>query len=370
MAGYRPPTIERPERIQRGFPLVHDSPHARVWFGPGAIDKITGLVTGLEVQRPAVLCTPDRDVDGRTICASLPVPAVLLPCAAMHSPADVSDRAAAVARDEGVDLLISIGGGSSIGLGKALTRRLGLRHVTLPTTYAGSEMTPILGEARDGDKLTLRDDALRPSFVIYDPLLSLTLPAAIAVASGMNALAHAVEAMTTTGDPDILWAAELASRHLIDALPAIIRDPADPVARSRALYGSWLAGHCLAEAPMALQHKLCHTLGGAYDMPHAQTHAAMLPHCFAFNAPACPGAAILLNRLFGGDAAAGLFDLVATLGLPTRLAALGLPRDGIGHVASLACRNPYANPRPFDERDITGLLDRAWRGQRPRIGET
>lgn len=369
MAGYRPPLVEWPEQVCQGAPLVHESPFATIWFGPGAIDRITDLVASLDVRCPAILCTPDRAMDGRTICASLPVRSLLLPHAAMHSPADISDKVAAQARRDGADLLISIGGGSSIGLGKALVRRLALRHVTLPTTYAGSEMTPILGETRDGDKLTLRDDALRPSFVIYDPLLSRTLPAPIAAASGMNALAHAVEALTTSDDPDISWAGERAVRVLIDALPAIIRDPADPVARARALYGSWLAGYCLAEAPMALHHKLCHTLGGAFDMPHAQTHAAMLPHSFAFNAPACPGAVDLLDPLFGGDAAAGLFDLVHGLGLPTRLDALGLPEAGIGHVASLACRNPYANPRPFNEQDIAGLLYRAWRGHRPRIGE-
>lgn len=368
MAGYRPPDMAAPDRVTRDRPVVHDGPFAKIWFGPGASGQIANLVAELGAARPAVLCTADRSADGGAIQGLLPAETMLMAEAVMHSPAEVSDRLAERAAGAGVDLLVSIGGGSSIGLGKALTKRLGLRHISLPTTYAGSEITPILGETRDGDKLTLRDDALRPSHVIYDPLLNLSLPVPIAMASGMNALAHAVEALTTTDDADIVGAAETAARCLIESLPAIAHNPGDDGARARALYGSWLAGYCLAEAPMALHHKLCHALGGAHDMPHAETHAALLPHSFAYNAPASPQAAGRLGALFGGDAADGLFDLVTRLGLKTRLRDLGLPGEGIDGVARLACANPYANPRPFTQADIAALLTRAWRGDRPATG--
>ncbi len=367
MTTYRPPEITDPALVESGRPVMDVGPYARVIFGWGAVRELGRLVKDIGAARPAVICTPDRAVDAERVMAQLTEAPLLLAEAVMHSPVAVSEMAAGKATRHGVDLLISIGGGSSIGLGKALTKRLGLPHITLPTTYAGSEVTPILGQTNGGEKLTERDDRLRPSVIIYDPDLGLSLPARLAAASGMNALAHAVEALTTSRDENIQWAARRSITAFADALPKIVSDPADPAPRANALYAAWLAGYCLAEAPMALHHKLCHALGGAYDMPHAETHAALLPHSFAYNAPACPDAVRDLTEIFAGDPVNALFSLVKDLGLSMRLSELGLPQDGIDRVARLACANPYANPRAFDVPAIAGLLRRGWGGERPLL---
>lgn len=361
-----PLNIDKPEQMNHGQTVVHGGSFATVYFGPGAVDRLDAVVTELGAKRPVIVCTPGRAKDGASIKAKLSMESVLMADAITHTPVEVSDRVAEEAVREGVDLVISIGGGSSNGLGKALTKRLGLRHIAVPTTYSGSELTPFLGEARAGDKLRVRDDKLRPVAIIYDPELGASLPAHISAASGMNAMAHAVGALTTSKDPDICWAAEKAVRCLVSALPKIVEDIANKEARAQALYGAWLAGYCI-EAPMALHHKLCHVLGGVYSMPHAETHAAILPHSLAFNGVACPDVVERLGDVFGGDPATGLFDFIEKLGLDVRLRDLGLPEEGVLNVAKIACANPYANPRPFTEKDIAELLGRAWRGERPHV---
>lgn len=367
MPDYRPPEIPDVEKLKQGEVSMYESPFAKVCFGPGAVAHLDEIVAGLGAKRPAVLCTQSRVSDGKAIQARLSVDSILLAEAVMHTPVGASDRAAEHAKQEGVDLLISTGGGSSSGLGKALTKRIGLRHVALPVTYSGSELTPFLGETWDGDKRTVRDDRFRPIAIIYDPELTMSLPSHTSAASGMNAMAHAIGALTTTNDPDIRWAAEKAVRCFVSALPRIVTDTSDAEARTLALYGAWLAGFCI-EAPMALHHKLCHVLGGAYDMPHAETHAAILPHSLAFNGVKCSYAVECLTDVFGGDPAAALFDFIEQLGLKVRLKDLGLPESGVMRVAELVCANPYANPRDFTEQDVSALLGRGWRGERPYVG--
>lgn len=365
MATYRPADISDPSRVGRDSPVESEGPFTKVIFGPGTAQGLSQIVAGLGGSRPAILCTPGRSSDAEAIAASLSGKPIVIADAVMHTPVAVSEKAAEFARSNGADLLVSIGGGSAIGLGKALVKRLGLTHVALPTTYAGSEITPILGESEKGDKLTSRDDSLRPAVVVYDPDLIAGLPPLVAAASGINALAHSAEALTTSDDPDIVLAARRSIAIFADALPRIVADPSNAAARTDALYAAWLAAFCLAEAPMALHHKLCHALGGAFETPHAQTHAALLPHTIGYNLPACPDAAAAMQAILGDDPAGALFDLVAGLGLPTKLSQLGLPEDGIELVARRACANPYANPRPFNEEAITELLRNAWLGLRP-----
>lgn len=367
MVSYRPPEIDAPEAVTSDDPVISDTPYGRVIFGHGAAELVGEVASALGSERPALLCTPGRTDAAERLLSLLPSSPVLIAEAVMHTPVAVSDAAADTVARHHVDLLVSIGGGSAIGLGKALTNRLGLRHIALPTTYAGSEITPILGESRDGDKLTSRDDALRPAVVIYDPALSASLPPLTAAASGMNALAHSVEALTTSNDPDIVAAATRSIGMLAKALPEIIAEPDNPAPRARALYAAWLAAYCLAEVPMALHHKLCHALGGTANLPHAQTHAIVLPHAAAYNLAACPDAAAILRKTLGGEPAGALFDLVKKLGLPTGLAEIGLAEEGIAVAAQAACANPYANPRAFDEQAITRLLRAAWLGSRPLV---
>lgn len=366
MADLAPPLIDNPAAIPRGEPIDHRGNHARVLFGPGAIERLPEVLDTIGASRVLVLCTPDRKVDGEAVAMRLgDRTGVVCAEAVMHSPATVSDRVANLTETFSTDLLLAVGGGSSIGLAKAVYLRTGLPQVAIPTTYAGSELTPILGETRNDIKTTIRDDALRPGVVLYDSDLTMSLPPAVAAASGMNAMAHAVEALYMAESPEVGDVAAAAVRALASALPAIVANPVDAVARARGLYGAWLAGFCLAESPMALHHKLCHALGGAFDLPHAETHSVILAHAYAYNAVAVPEAHARLTALFGGDPAEAMFRLVEDLGLPTSLAALGMPAGGIETIVRLTTQNAYANPRPLDAVALTRLLDRAWAGKLP-----
>jgi maleylacetate reductase len=279
----------------------------------------------------------------------------------------VTERAMGVIEAKDIDGLIALGGGSAIGLAKALSLRSGLPQLVLPTTYAGSEMTPILGETRDDIKTTQRRRDIVPDTVIYDVDLTMSLPAAISATSGLNAMAHAVEALyAPEANPIISLMAEEAITALGRALPRIVATPSDRDARGDALLGAWLCGTCLGAVSMSLHHKLCHVLGGSFDLPHAETHAIVLPHVVAYNAEAAPEAMRRIARALGApDATLGLFSLQRRLNVPLALADIGMPEDGIDLAAELATRNAYANPRSLDLAALRELLARAWRGEAP-----
>ena len=267
----------------------------------------------------------------------------------------------------GVDCVVAVGGGSTTGLGKAIALRTDLPQIVVPTTYAGSEMTDILGETKAGAKTTQRAPGIQPEVVIYDVDLTLGLPPALSATSGMNAIAHAIEALyAVDGGPMVSLMAESAIAAFAKALPAILADPGDREAREQALYGAWLCGTCLGMVSMALHHKLCHTLGGTFDLPHAETHTSVLPHATAYNASAAPEAMARIARaLDAPDAAQGLYDLAGRLGAPRSLKVLGLPETGIDRAADLAVANPYRNPRPIERDAIRTLIARAWAGDPP-----
>ena len=285
--------------------------------------------------------------------------------AVIHTPVAVTLKALDVLRDVSADCLVAIGGGSTTGLAKALALRTDLPQLVIPTTYAGSEATPILGETQDGRKVTQRSMKVLPEVILYDVDLTLTLPPALSASSGMNALAHAVEALYAQDtNPIICLMAEAAIAALADALPRIVAAPQDREARSDALYGAWLCGACLGSVGMALHHKLCHTLGGTFDLPHAETHAALLPYAVAYNEAAAPAAMLRLARALGVSLPVrGLQDLGARLKVPSSLQALGMPESGIDQAADLALANPYWNPRPLERAAIRALLDDAWHGR-------
>jgi alcohol dehydrogenase class IV len=289
--------------------------------------------------------------------------------AAMHTPVEVTQVALDAARELGADGVIAIGGGSTIGLGKAIAVRTGLPQLAIPTTYAGSEMTPILGETEGGHKTTRSSPDILPETVIYDVELTLGLPAALSGTSGINAIAHAAEALYARDtNPIAQVMAEQAIAALSRALPAIAADPADRGARERALYGAWLCGMCLGSVGMALHHKLCHVLGGAFQLPHAETHTVVLPHAIAYNAAAAPCAMARIAQALGTagiSAARGLYDLAGAVGAERSLAALGMPAGGLDRAADLAVANPYWNPRPLERAAIRDLLERAFAGAPP-----
>ncbi|PWC32891.1 maleylacetate reductase [Azospirillum sp. TSO35-2] len=347
------------------IPFVYTGSPMHVVFGSGTITRLGSELERLGCRR-ALLLTGRRDRAAAEAAAVGRIAGVFED-AAMHTPVDVTERALAVLQDLRADCTVAIGGGSAIGLGKAIALRTDLPQVVVPTTYAGSEMTPILGQTEKGHKTTQRSAKVLPETVIYDVDLTLSLPPALSVTSGMNAMAHAVEALyAQASNPVTSLMAEEAIRALGRALPRIVAAPTDRGARSDALYGAWLCGICLGTVGMALHHKLCHALGGTFGLPHAQTHSVVLPHVIAYNAPAAPDAMARVATALGTrDAARGLFDLAARLGAPSALKDLGMPEDGIDEIAALSVRDPYWNPRPFDRGAIRNLLRRAWAGLPP-----
>jgi alcohol dehydrogenase class IV len=287
--------------------------------------------------------------------------------AVMHVPVDVAQAA----RDEAwrlhADCCVAVGGGSTTGLAKAIALTSELPIVAIPTTYAGSEMTPIWGLTEAGAKKTGRDLHVLPRTVIYDPDLTLGLPVGLSVTSGINAMAHCVEALySKDANPIISLMAEDAIRALAASLPQIVKDPANPEARAQALYGAWLAGVSLGAVGMALHHKLCHTLGGSFNLPHAETHTVVLPHAAAYNAPAAEAAMARVARALGVESAPqGLYDLAKLLGAPVSLAELGMRREDVDRAAEMAVKSPYWNPRAITMEGIRALLDDAFEGRRP-----
>jgi len=351
--------------------FTYDGLPARVVFGLGAIDRLPGEVERLGAERALVLSTPEQRETAEDVASRLGGRAAgVFDQARMHVPVAVAKAAREEARRLGADACVAVGGGSTIGLGKAIALEFGLPVIAVPTTYAGSEMTPIWGLTEDGIKKTGRDARVLPRAVVYDPALTVTLPPRVSAASGMNAIAHCVEALYAEDrNPIISMIAEEGIRALGRSLPGIVRDPADLEARSDAFYGSWLAGTALGAVGMALHHKLCHTLGGSFDLPHAETHTIVIPHATAYNRAAAPEAmARIATALGAADAAEGLFDLAVALGAPTRLADLGMAEADLDRAAEIATRNPYYNPRPIDRDGIRALLDDAWHGRRPTSG--
>jgi len=342
---------------------------SRVVFGAGMIAQLPAELEALGAKRALVLSTPGRGSSVRRIAGSLGERlAGIYDGAVMHVPVEVAEEARRTAREVGADCCVAVGGGSTIGLGKAIALTSGLPVVAVPTTYSGSEMTTILGMTEAGIKKTQRDPGVLPKAVIYDPELTIGLPAAISAASGMNAIAHCVEALYAhDGNPINTILAEEGMRALASALPQIVADPGNLEARSEALYGAWLAGVSFATVGMALHHKLCHVLGGTWNLPHAETHSVVLPHAARYNRDAAPDAMARIARALNApDAPAGLWDLEQRLGLKMALRDLGMPESGLERAAKIATSSPYPNPRAVEYAAVLELLRGAFSGQRPR----
>jgi maleylacetate reductase len=286
---------------------------------------------------------------------------------AQHVPAAKAATAAAMVQELGADTVVTVGGGSAIGFGKAIALETEVRQVAIPTTYAGSEMTTIWGRTEDGHKRTGKDPRVKPAVVIYDPELTLTLPPAVAGPSGMNALAHCVEALYGPGANPVISAIALEGmRSLHDALPRVCHRPDDLDARTDALYGAYLAGVALATGGTALHHKTCHVLGGMFDLNHGDMNAVVLGHTVAYNAPAIPDQlARMADALGTRDVPGELHDLADRIGAPTSLAQIGMPEAGIGVAAPRVVEEASANIRPPEIDGISAMLGAAFAGVRP-----
>jgi alcohol dehydrogenase class IV len=341
---------------------------AKVTFGFGTLSQLGAEIAALGCRRALLLSTPQQADSAEALKTMLGDLAAGVFCGAtMHTPVDVTDDAMRVASGLQADCLVALGGGSTIGLGKAIALRTDLPQIAIPTTYAGSEATPILGETQNGVKTTQRTLKVLPEVILYDVDLTLTLPPAMTVTSAMNAMAHAAEGLyAREANPVITMIAEDGLRALAQALPAIVADPADRNARSDALYGAWACGTTLGSVGMSLHHKLCHVLGGAFNLPHAETHTVVLPHAMAYNAAAAPEAMERIARAIGAsDAPGGLFDLARSLKAPASLASLGMPADGIDRAVDLVLSAPYWNPEPLEAGRLRRLLENAYAGVRP-----
>lgn len=353
--------------------FVYNGQPSRVVFGRGALEKLGAEIERLGAKRALVLSTPEQRASAEDVSRRLGArSAGVYDKAVMHVPIETAEAARAVAKELNADCCVAVGGGSTIGLGKAIALTSELPILAIPTTFAGSEMTPIYGITAQGQKKTGRDARVLPKTVIYDPQLTMTLPAKIAGPSGMNAIAHCVEALyAEDANPITSLMAEEGIRALARSLPKVVSDPADLEARAEALYGAWLAGACLGNVGMAIHHKLCHTLGGSYNLPHAETHTVILPHAVQYNRDAAKDAMARISRALDGngaanaDAAGGLYDLARKIGAPLALKDIGMKADALDDAARLATQNPYYNPRPIEYAAIRQLLQNAWEGRRP-----
>ncbi|MGE0256999.1 MAG: maleylacetate reductase [Alphaproteobacteria bacterium] len=347
--------------------FTYDVLPGRVVFGAGTLDRLGEEVARLGAAKALVLSTPRKGPAEEAAKRLGARTAGIFARAEMHVPVETARAARDEARRLGADACVAIGGGSTIGLGKAIALEFGLPIVAVPTTYAGSEMTPIWGLTEGGAKRTGRDPKVLPRTVIYDPELTRGLPAPVAGPSGINAIAHCVEALyAENANPITSLMAEEGIRALAAALPRVVAGKDDGEARSDALYGAWLAGTALGAVGMALHHKLCHTLGGSFGLPHAETHTIVLPHAAAYNRDAAPAAMARVARALGTpDAPRGLQDLARAVGAKLALKDIGMQEADLDRAAEIAAANPYYNPRPVERAAIRQLLDDAFFGRPP-----
>jgi maleylacetate reductase len=340
----------------------------RVRFGIGASHAVAEDVRALGCSRVLILSTPQQVASAMRTAEDLgPLAAGIFSKAAMHTPTEITAEALAHVAEVRADCLVAVGGGSTTGLGKAIALHTDLPQVVIPTTYAGSEATAILGQTENGLKTTITDDRVQPEVIIYDPSLVAGLPVSMTVTSALNAVAHAVEALYARDrNPLSSMLAMEGIRAFARGLPQVVADPHDLTARGEMLYGAWLCGTVLGQVGMALHHKLCHALGGSFNLPHAETHAVILSHAVAYTEPAVADLlAPVAQALGGATAGAALYAFSARMGAPMALRDLGMIEADLDRATEIATRNPYWNPRPVDPVLLRALLQRAWAGEPP-----
>jgi len=348
--------------------FVHQGSSSRIVFGVDSVQSIPEEIERLGAKRALVLCTAHQREQAEAIAETISSRvAGIFDRVEMHVPIEVARQARQAAASLGADCALAIGGGSTIGLGKAIALESGLPIIAVPTTYAGSEVTPIFGLTEGGVKKTGRDPKVLPRTVVYDPRLTVTLPFSMTVTSAMNAIAHAAEGLYAyDGNPVLELMAEEGIRASAASLEPLAMNPADLEARSDALYGAWLCGTVLGSVAMGLHHKLCHTLGGTFKLPHAEVHTVILPHALAYNFDAAPAAMRRIARALGrADVPLAVYELAQRHGAPTSLREIGMTADGLELAADLAVSDQYPNPRPLERTALRGLLQRAFDGVSP-----
>lgn len=355
--------------------FVHESMAQRVAFGAGqATELVIAELEGILASRPLLIAGTAAESLAATIAQRVP-DARIWRQVVQHVPVEVAELARTAAADAAADAIVSIGGGSATGLAKAVALTTGLPIIAVPTTYAGSEATDVWGLTEDGHKRTGTDPRVLPRTVVYDSALTASLPAELRIASGFNALAHCVDALWAPRANPINTAAALeGARALRVALPDVVAHPQDVDAQDGCLYGSYLSGVAFASAGSGMHHKICHVLGGTLNLPHAATHAVVLPYVLAYNSPGAgrqtPRLASALGAQHGESALTALQTLRDELAAPRSLGDLGMTEDDIPAVLPEILRSiPTSNPVPVTERSVAGLLRAAIRGNHPAIEE-
>jgi maleylacetate reductase len=345
--------------------VTYEAPPGRVVFGVGALDRLGEELDRLGVRR--VLLVASKRVADELAERLGDRHAASVTEVVQHVPVEVAARARRLAAEAGADGLVAVGGGSAVGLAKAVALEHPAPIVAVPTTYAGSELTSIYGLSHDGHKQTGRDPRVRPRVVLYDPAVTTSLPAAVTGASGMNALAHGVEATYGPGANPVSTAlATDGIRALAAGLPRAVARPADLAGRTEALRGAWLAGAALAVAGTGLHHQVCHVLGGAYGLDHGGMNAALLPHAVRFVTPAVPAEMARVAAALGAaDAADGCYRLARRVGTPASLAELGLAAADLDRAAERCAADLTGRPRPASVEELRALLGAAHAGRPP-----
>lgn len=348
--------------------FTHTTLGQRVLFGNGkAAENLASEVSRLRAATVMVIAGERELALAQRVAAHIDV-AVWHDEVVMHVPVEVAERARKAAERNGVDLLVSVGGGSTTGLAKAVSLTTGIPSIAIATTYAGSEATDVWGLTENEVKTTGSDIKVLPVSVIYDSQLTLSLPVEMSVASGLNGLAHCVDSLWgPNADPINAAMAAEGIRALNEGLPLIVADSQDIRGRDLALYGAYLAAVSFASAGSGMHHKLCHILGGTFNLPHAQTHATVLPYVLTFNIDDAPEAAARMAAAFGtDDAVEGLNDLRRRVDAPTALKDYGFTAEGIPVVVKQAmAKIPASNPRNVTEENLTQLLTAALNGDDP-----
>lgn len=341
--------------------FAYGTHEVRVVFGAGSLASLPDELERAGMRRVLLLTTPGRGAQRGALEALLGGCRVAtFSGATLHVPVEVVAQAREALERARPDALLALGGGSPIGLGKALAHETHLPLAAVVTTYSGSEMTAIWGRSDGTRKYTFRDTHVAPRLVLYDPDLTHGMPAAVSAASGMNAIAHCVEAeYAPERNPVVSFFAMDGLQRLARSLPAVMATPNDSAARSDALFGAHLAGRALDMTSMGLEHKLAHILGGSFGLNHAEAHAALVPWVTAWNAPAAPGAMAAMAEALGvADASLALTDLSRRIGIRT-LGQLGITPGDIPRIAELAMALTFPNPRPVDAEGVRWIVERA-----------
>lgn len=342
----------------------------RVLFGAGqAGNHLADEVERIGSQRVMVITSGSARDAAKQITQQIDV-ALHYDDVVMHVPIETAEQARGAAAEANIDLLVCIGGGSATGLAKAIALTSGIPIIAIPTTYSGSEGTNVWGLTEAARKTTGSDDRVLPTTIIYDSDLTASLPVDLSVASGLNGMAHCIDALWgPRADPINVALATEGIRALAEGLSQIVENPQGTNGRDQALYGAYLAAISFTSAGSGMHHKICHVLGGTFNLPHAQTHATVLPYVLAFNAADAPEAEQRIAAAFGTSTAlAGLQNLRAKLNAPKALEDYGFTADGIAEAVEISLPIiPANNPREVTSENLTELLQAALIGDDPAV---